>query len=81
MIFKYDSCPFLQSKAAPFPLPFSDLMNRKFSAFISNSPQKALPLLILNKVGFTSHPKRQDSSCQSSMFSEVVIASTKQLFL
>lgn len=80
MIFKYDSCPSVQSKAAPTPtpLPFSVLMNRKFSAFISN---KALPLLILNKVDFTSHPKRQDSSSQSSMFSEVVIASTKQLFL
>lgn len=66
MIFKHDSCPFLQHKAA-LPLPFSVLMNRKFSAFNSNSPQNSLPLLILNKADFTSHPKRQDSSCQSSM--------------
>lgn len=46
------------SVSQPPPLPFSVLINRKFSAFNTDSPQKALPLLILNKVDFTSHPKR-----------------------
>lgn len=49
-------------------LLFSVLMNRNLRAFISNSLQKALPSLILNKVDFTSHLKRQDSSRHSHVF-------------
>lgn len=57
MIFKYSSRLFLQRKGGPPPFSFSVRMNTKFGAFISNSPQKALLLLILNEVDFTSHPE------------------------